>query len=97
MRVGDSKVFECEVGGTPEISVRWFRHGAEIRQSVKHKMLFFNTIATLEICQVRKTDGGKYFCEACNEAGTESYAVELKVKGWFSFICLHVNECEILL
>lgn len=83
-------MFECKVGGTPEISVHWFRHGAEIHQSVKHKMSFFKSVATLEICQVSENDSGNYFCKASNEVGTESFTVELKVKGWFSFTCLHV-------
>ena len=74
-------MFECKVAGTPEISVRWFRDGAEIHQSVKHKMSFFNSVATLEISQVSENDSGKYVCEACNEAGTESCTAELEVKG----------------
>lgn len=79
-------MFECKVAGTPEISVHWFRDEAEIHQSVKHKMSFFNSVATLEICQVSEHDSGKYFCEACNEAGTESCTVDLEVKGWFSSV-----------
>lgn len=82
-------MFECKVAGTPEISVCWFRDGAEIHQSVKYKMLLFNSVTTLEIGRVCENDSGKYFCEACNEAGTESCTVELKVKGWFSFTSLH--------
>lgn len=89
VRSGDSKVFECKVAGTPEISVHWFRDGAEIHQSIKHKMSFSNSVASLEICQVSENDSGKYFCEACNNAGTESCTVELEVKGWFSSICLN--------
>lgn len=85
VRAGDRKVFECTVAGTPEISVRWFRDGAQVHQSVKHKMLFFNSAATLEVCQVSENDSGNYVCEACNEAGTESCTVVLEVKGWFSF------------
>uniref|UniRef100_A0A7N8YP90 non-specific serine/threonine protein kinase n=1 Tax=Mastacembelus armatus TaxID=205130 RepID=A0A7N8YP90_9TELE len=88
VRVGDSKVFECKVLGTPEISVHWFRDGNEIHQSVKHKISFFNSVATLEISQVNEKDSGKYFCEACNEAGTESCTVELEVKGWQVYLCM---------
>lgn len=86
VRVGNSKVFECKVVGTPEISVRWFRDGHEIQQSVRHKMSFVNSVATLEICRLSEHDSGKYFCEARNEAGTQSCTVELEVKGWLSFI-----------
>lgn len=83
-------MFECEVAGSPEISVLWFRDGAKIHQSLKHKMSFFNSVAALEICQVSEQDSGKYFCEARNEAGTQSCTVELEAKGWFSFTCLHL-------
>lgn len=83
-------MFECKVAGTPEISVHWFRDGAEIHQSVKHKMSFFKSVATLEIRQVSENDSGKYFCEARNEAGSESCTFELEVKGWFSFTHLHL-------
>uniref|UniRef100_A0A3Q3GSG6 Ig-like domain-containing protein n=1 Tax=Labrus bergylta TaxID=56723 RepID=A0A3Q3GSG6_9LABR len=83
---GDAKVFECKLAGTPEISVRWFRDGAEIQQSVKHKISFYNSVATLEICEASENDNGKYICEACNEAGTESCSVELEVKEPPSFL-----------
>ncbi|XP_068589742.1 roundabout homolog 3-like [Cebidichthys violaceus] len=80
VKVGDSKVFECKVAGSPEISVHWFRDGAEIHQSDKHMMSFMNSVANLEVCQVCESDSGKYFCEVSNEAGTESCTVELEVK-----------------
>lgn len=88
VKVGESKELECKVAGTPEISVRWFRDGAELHQSIKHKMTYFNDVATLVICHASENDSGKYFCEACNDAGTESCTVELEVKGWFAFLCL---------
>ncbi len=77
-------MFECKIAGSPEISVNWFRDGAEIHESVKHKMTFFNSVAILNIFHVNENDSGNYFCQACNEAGTESCTVELEVKGWFS-------------
>lgn len=76
-------MFQCRVGGSPEISVRWFRHGAEIYQSAKHNLSLVQSVATLEISQVSESDCGNYFCQASNEVGTESFAVELRVKGWF--------------
>lgn len=79
--VGDTKVFQCKLIGTPEISVRWFRDGAQIHHNDKHRMAFSDSVATLEIHEACESDSGKYFCEACNEAGTESCTVELEVKG----------------
>lgn len=84
-------MFECKVAGTPEISMKWFKDGVQIRQSLKYKISFFTSVAVLEVCVVSQQDSGKYFCEASNEAGTESCIFELVVKGWFSFLCLCEN------
>lgn len=86
--VGGRKVFECKVAGTPEISMKWFKDGVQIHQSLKYKISFFTSVAILEVCVVSQQDSGKYFCEASNEAGRESCIFELVVKGWFSFLCL---------
>lgn len=77
VRTGDRQVFQCRVGGSPEITVRCFRHGAEIHQNVKHNLLLVHSVAMLEISQVSESDCGNYFCQASNEVGTESFAVEL--------------------
>jgi len=91
VRVGGNQGFECQVGGSPPISVRWFRDGAEIHQSAKHQTAFKDS--ALEIREVSEHDGGKYFCEASSEAGTESCSVELEVIGWcplcYRYILLH--------
>uniref|UniRef100_A0A667WSQ4 Ig-like domain-containing protein n=1 Tax=Myripristis murdjan TaxID=586833 RepID=A0A667WSQ4_9TELE len=79
VKVGDSKVFECKVVGTPEVSVRWFRDGAEIHQSVKHKMSIVDSLACLQISCAGKNDSGKYFCEACNEAYSNVHFLVLQL------------------
>lgn len=81
VRPGQSKVFECQVTGTPEIDIYWFREGSEISPSDRHKMSFINSVATLEISGSDTKDSGLYYCEARNEAGSESCSMELKVKG----------------
>lgn len=81
---GDKKLFECKVIGTPAISIHWFRDGIEINQSRKHGMTFSNSMASLEICDTGFQDSGVYYCEACNEAGSESCSMELAVKGGFN-------------
>uniref|UniRef100_A0A8C2ZQB4 Titin n=1 Tax=Cyclopterus lumpus TaxID=8103 RepID=A0A8C2ZQB4_CYCLU len=88
VRVGDRKLFECKVAGSPEITVHWFRDGAELQQSVKHVMLFMNSVASLEICEVSENDSGKYFCEVCNEAGTESCTVD-------EHVILKIQKCDV--
>lgn len=84
VRPGQNKAFECQVTGTPEIDIYWFKEGSEISPSDRFKMAFINSVATLEVCGADAKDGGLYYCEARNEAGSESCSMELKVKGWLS-------------
>lgn len=84
VRPGQNKAFECQVTGTPEIDIYWFKEGSEISPSDRFKMAFVNSVATLEVCGADAKDGGLYYCEARNEAGSESCSMELKVKGWLN-------------
>lgn len=81
VRPGQNTVFECQVTGTPEIDMYWFKEGTEISPSDQYKMAFVNSVATLEVCGADTKDSGLYYCEARNEAGSESCSMELKVKG----------------
>lgn len=82
-RLGQNKVFECQVTGTPEIDIYWFKEGSEIQPSERYQMSFANSVASLEVLGTDAKDSGLYYCEARNEAGSESCSMELKVKGWF--------------
>lgn len=82
MKLGQSVIFECEVAGTPEIDTYWFKDGNDLSPDDKHKMSFVNSLARLEITAADLKDSGVYYCEARNEAGSESCSMDLKVKGW---------------
>lgn len=82
VRPGQNHVFECQVTGTPEIDIYWFKEGSEISAGGRYQMAFSNGMATLEVCAAEAKDSGLYYCEARNEAGSESCSMELKVKGW---------------
>uniref|UniRef100_A0A3B3HTI2 Ig-like domain-containing protein n=1 Tax=Oryzias latipes TaxID=8090 RepID=A0A3B3HTI2_ORYLA len=64
-----------------KIDINWFKDGSEIVASDRYKVAFSNSVATLEICGAHAKDSGLYYCEARNEAGSESCTMELKVKG----------------
>lgn len=84
-------MFECQVTGTPDIDIYWFKEGSEISPSERYKMAFVSSVATLEVCGTDSKDGGLYYCEARNEAGSESCSMELKVKGWLCFLNIHLE------
>lgn len=81
VKPGQLVVFECQITGTPEIDTYWFRDGNEISPSDKHKITFVDFLARLEISSSDIKDSGVYYCEARNEAGSESCSMELRVKG----------------
>lgn len=81
VKPGQLVVFECQITGTPEIDTYWFRDGNEISPSDKYKMTFVDFLARLEIISSDIKDSGVYYCEARNEAGSESCSMELRVKG----------------
>ncbi|KPP72549.1 titin-like, partial [Scleropages formosus] len=79
-KIGQTVRFECQVVGTPEIDIYWFKDGNEISPSDKFKMSYENSLVSLEILCTETKDSGVYYCEARNEAGSESCSMELKVK-----------------
>lgn len=81
VKPGQLVVFECQVTGTPVIDMYWFRDGNEISQSDKHQITFIDSVARLEMRNSDIKDSGVYYCEARNEAGSESCIMELRVKG----------------
>uniref|UniRef100_A0A8C8ACC2 Ig-like domain-containing protein n=1 Tax=Otus sunia TaxID=257818 RepID=A0A8C8ACC2_9STRI len=83
---GDSARLQCKIKGSPEIQVTWFKNNKEIRESNTHRMSFVNSVAVLDILEMKVDDSGSYSCEAVNEVGSDSCATEVVVKEPPSFI-----------
>ncbi|NXD75821.1 TITIN protein, partial [Halcyon senegalensis] len=83
---GDSARLQCKIKGSPEIQVTWFKYNKEIRESNTHKMSFVNSVAVLDILEMKVDDSGSYSCEAVNEVGSDSCTTEVVVKEPPSFI-----------
>ncbi|XP_072118273.1 titin-like [Mobula birostris] len=81
LKQGEFARFECKITGTPEITVTWYRNNQEIRTSDKYRMSFQNSLAVLDIADVRVEDSGDYSCEAQNDAGINSCNFMIQVKG----------------
>lgn len=77
----DSTKFECKIGGSPEISIMWYKGESPIRPSNKYSMSFMDSVAVIEMHNLIVEDSGDYTCEAQNPAGTASSSTSLKVKG----------------
>uniref|UniRef100_A0A671S9E4 Ig-like domain-containing protein n=1 Tax=Sinocyclocheilus anshuiensis TaxID=1608454 RepID=A0A671S9E4_9TELE len=69
---GDAVCLKCQIGGTPEIKVSWFKADGKVRSSPTCKMEFFKGTACLKLAKVAKSDIGEYTCKAENSIGSAS-------------------------
>jgi len=78
---GDAVCLKCQIGGTPEIKVSWFKADGKVRSSPTCKMEFFKGTACLKLAKVTKSDIGEYTCKAENSIGSASCSCHLTVQG----------------
>lgn len=79
--MGDPLTLRCQIAGTPDISVAWFKADGKLRKSNTCSMDFFNGIATLKLSQTTKFDHAEYICKAENRVGSASASCNVTVKG----------------
>uniref|UniRef100_A0A6P4EL74 Muscle M-line assembly protein unc-89 n=1 Tax=Drosophila rhopaloa TaxID=1041015 RepID=A0A6P4EL74_DRORH len=79
-REGDRFVFECEVTGTPEPAVEWFKDGISIQNNSDYKTTFDKGICKLVIEETFAADSARFSCRASNLVGTCDTNATLSVR-----------------
>ncbi|XP_053375508.1 titin homolog isoform X2 [Mercenaria mercenaria] len=76
----DPVIIDCEVIGSPEVNITWYRDGSKVTEDGRHRMSFDGRVAMLVIRKVTVGDSGKIECLAENSSGKVSAHCHLVVK-----------------
>jgi titin len=84
---GDAVCLKCQLAGTPEIKVSWFKADGKVRSSPTCKLEYSKGVACLKLSKAGKSDVGEYTCKAENCIGSTSSTCRLSVQGEHLFAC----------
>nr|XP_019960350.1 PREDICTED: titin-like [Paralichthys olivaceus] len=77
---GDAVCLKCQVAGTPDIKVSWFKADGKVRSSPTCKLEYSKGVACLKLSKATKADIGEYSCKAENRIGSSSSTCRLSVQ-----------------
>lgn len=79
--VGTEVFLRCVLKGSEPINLTWMKDNHELKEAENIQITFENKTAVLHITDLQSKHGGKYSCQAQNQAGSQTCTAVLLVKG----------------
>lgn len=90
--LGNSVKLQGTIKGSSPITVKWKKDSEILRDDDPNvKMVFGNNVAILSITAVAISHGGKYSCQAENEAGQQKCEATLTVQGLTKSLTVYLS------
>lgn len=80
--VGTEVSLRCVLKGSEPLNVTWMKDNHELKEAENVQITYENKTALLHITDLQSKHGGKYSCQAQNQAGSQTCTAVLLVKGW---------------
>uniref|UniRef100_A0A3B3YUD1 Ig-like domain-containing protein n=1 Tax=Poecilia mexicana TaxID=48701 RepID=A0A3B3YUD1_9TELE len=86
--VGSDVSLQCTLKGSEPITVTWLKDNHELKEAENVNISYENKTALLHINGLHNKHGGKYSCQAQNQAGSQTCSAVLTVKGRLNLLIL---------
>lgn len=80
--VGSEVSLQCLLKGSEPMNVTWMKDNHELKEAENIQITYENKTALLHITDLHSKHGGRYSCQAQNQAGSQICSAVLTVKGW---------------
>lgn len=80
--VGTEVSLQCVLKGSEPLTVTWMKDNHELKEAENIQITYEDKTALLHITDLQSKHGGKYSCQAQNQAGSQTCTAVLLVKGW---------------
>ena len=78
---GEKVVLNCEVSGTPEPKITWFKDNQPFKPTFGTTISNKNGECSLVILNASSNNNGEYICKAVNKSGADEVKACVSVKG----------------
>lgn len=80
--VGSEISMQCMLTGSLPMTISWIKDDHELTEDEHINMSYEMKSAVLNLKNTQITHGGKYICQAQNDAGSQKCIAMLTVRGW---------------